>query len=224
MKTMDHTELAKKFILEVVVGWMLGDLENMVTKIQPIKNGAGNCNFPIVLYIFSCIEFLGYLSANKLIPDGSNNYTKRRAWFYMNSFFNDNYLSQLRPYEANFITIFRHGLAHEFFAKAAGVSRNTGTLITYNTNFKSLVLDADEFYRAFKSSVDNLKNAVSQNQDKIADRMLSRCNSLQASNFIKYLPKNIPTTTSTSTSNPSIAEPVDPKTTTTLPYDPNENS
>ncbi len=74
---MDHTELAKKFLNEVVMGWMLGDLENMVTKIQPVENGAGNCNFPIVLYIFSCIEFLGFLTSEVIIPERED-YTKKR--------------------------------------------------------------------------------------------------------------------------------------------------
>lgn len=215
----DHTELAKKFLSDVVMGWMLGDLENMVTKIKPVENGSGNCNFPIALYIFSCMEFLGYLSSDVIIP-ATRDYTRRRVWSYMNSFFNENYLSQLRPYETSFVSIFRHGLAHEFFAKAAGVSRNTGTLITYDERLKSLVLDADEFYQAFKSSVENLKLVVSQNRNRIADRMLSRYNDLQASNFIRYLPKNILTITKTPTSTASIAEPINLKTTTTLPYDP----
>lgn len=218
----DHTELAKKFLSDVVMGWMLGDLENIVTKIKPVENGSGNCNFPIALYIFSCIEFLGFLSSDVIISEDSRNYTKSRVWSYMNSFFNENYLSQIRPYEDNFVSIFRHGLAHEFFAKAAGVSRNTGTLITYDERLKSLVLDADEFYQAFKSSVENLRLVVSQNQDKIADKMLSRYNVLQASNLIRYLPKKIPTITKTPASTASIAEPIDLKTTTTLPYDPEE--
>ncbi len=138
----------------------------------------------------------------------------------MNSFFNDNYLTQIRPYENNFVSIFRNGLAHEFFAKAAGVSRNSGTLITYNANFKSLVLDADEFYQAFRSSVENLKAVVSQNKDKIADRIISRYNDLQALNFIKFLPKSVPTLTHTPSSNTSIAEPIDVKTTTNLSFNP----
>lgn len=162
------------------------------------------------------------MSSDVIIPESLRNCTKARVWFYINSFFNENYLSQIKPYEDNFISVFRHGLTHEFFAKAAGVSRNTGTLITYNERLKSLVLDADEFYQAFKSSTENLKLVVSQNQDKIADRMLSRYNDLQASNLIKYLPKNIPTVTKTPISTVSIAEPIDLKTTTTLPYDPED--
>lgn len=184
----DHTELAKKFLSEVITGWMLGDLENMVTKIPPVEKGVGNCNFPIALYIFTCIEFLGFLTSDVIIPDTSKDYTKRRIWFYINSYFNDNYLFQLRPYEDNFVSIFRHGLSHEF-------------------------------WQVFRSSTDNLKSAIFQNSNKIADRMISRYNDLQASNFIKFLPKNIPTPTLTPSSNISIAEPIDTKTTTTLPYD-----
>ena len=216
---MNHTELAQKFFTEIIDGWMLGDLENMVTKIPHVKGGVGNCNFPIALYIFSCVEFLGFLTSDVIITDHEDSYTKKRIWFYINSYFDDSSISQLKPYENDFVNIFRHGLAHEFFAKAAGISRDESLLVFYDTELKSLVLDADKFYNAFKSSTENLKKAVSQNSDKIADKMLSRYNVLQASNIIKFLPKNIPTSTHTSSSNASIAEPTE-KTTTTFPYDP----
>ncbi len=216
---MNHTELAQKFFTEVIDGWMLGDLENMVTKIPPVKGRAGNCNFPIALYIFSCIEFLGFLTSNAIIADAEDCCTKKRIWSYINSYLDDNYISQLKPYENDFVNIFRHGLAHEFFAKAAGVSRGESLLVFYDAELKSLVLDADKFCEAFKSSTENLKKAISQNSDRIADKMLSRYNVLQASNIIKFLPKNIPTSTRTSSSNASIAEPIE-KTTTTFPYDP----
>lgn len=218
---MDHTFLAQNFFTEVINGWMLGDLENMITKIPPIKGRVGNCNFPIALYIFSCIEFLGFLTSNKIITDNEDGHTKKRIWSYIDSFFADDYISQLKSYENDFVSIFRHGLAHEFFAKAAGVSRGESLLIFYDDELKSLVLDADKFYEAFKSSTENLKKAISQNTNKIADSMLSRYNVLQASNFIKFLPKNVSTYTHTSSSNASIAEPID-KNTTTLPYDPKE--
>lgn len=218
---MNHTALAQKFFVEIIDGWMLGDLKNMVTKIRPVKGMTGNCNFPIALYIFTCIEFLGFLTSDVVIPDGSKNYTKKRIWFYINSYFDNNHIFQLKPYEKNFVSIFRHGLAHEFFAKAAGVSRGKGLLISYDTELKSLVLNADKFYEAFRLSTENLKKTIFQNTDKIADRMLSRYNVLQASNFIKFLPKNVVISTHTSSSNASIAQPID-GTTTTLPYDPKE--
>lgn len=216
---MDHTELAKKFFTEIIDGWMLSDLENMITKIPHIKGGAGNCNFPIALYIFSCIEFLGFLTSNIIITDDEDAYTKKRIWSYINSYFDNKYISQLRPYENDFVSIFRHGLAHEFFAKAAGISRGESLLIFFDPASKSLVLDADKFYEAFKSSTDSLKKAISQNSEKFTDRMLSRYNVLQASNFIKFLPKNMSTSTHTISSNASRAEPIE-KTTTTLPFKP----
>ncbi len=218
---MDHTELAQKFFEKIIDGWMLADLENMVTKIPAVEGAVGNCNFPIALYIFACIEFLGFLTSDVIIPDGADNDTKRRIWSYMNSYFDNGFISQLKSYEDDFVSIFRHGLAHEFFAKAAEVSRGKSLLVFYDTDLKSLVLDADKFYEAFKFSTENLKQVISQNTGKIADKMLSRYNTLQASNFIKFLPKNVPTSTHTSLSNASIAEPID-KNTTTLPYDPKE--
>lgn len=217
---MDYVIHAKQFIEDVVVRWMIGDLDSMEAKIPHIQDASGNCNFPIALSVFSCIEFLGYLTSVNLIDSKtSGGYTLNRVNSYIDMFFNPNYLSQIKPFRSTFVNIFRHGLAHEYFAKSAGISRNTGTLVTVDKVTGSIVLDADEFYQAFKASVDNLKNEILQNKDGIAERIITRYNALQADNA-KYKPSTATFTTSTPTSNATIAKPVDLKQTTTLPYKP----
>lgn len=204
---MNSVEEAQKFFHEVVEAMMIGDLDNMVTKIPVVPNAGGNCNFPITLFIFSCLEFLGYLTSDKLI-DGGQNYTRDRVLSYIDGFFGDNYKTQIKNNRDVFVSVFRHGLAHEFFAKAAGVSRQTGTLITTHKETGYLVLDADEFYQAFKASTAALKENINKDVNGIANRIIDRYSKLLDKNLKNFKPKFISADTFTPISGPSIARPL----------------
>lgn len=204
---MDKVQQAQEFFEEVVKALMIGDLNNMVTKIPVVPNAGGNCNFPIALFIFSCIEFLGYLTSENLI-EGSSNYSKDRVLSYIDSYFGENYKVQIKDNKEIFVAVFRHGLAHEFFAKAAGISRQTGTLITTDKSTGYLVLDADEFYVAFRASTETLKVKISNNDGGVADKIVSRYGALLKKNLSKFTPKFIASKTFTPISGPSIARPL----------------
>lgn len=64
------------FMSEVVEGWMLTDLERLINDIPHRPSAAGNCNFPIALYVFACIEFLGQLTSNTAINSNRPSYTQ----------------------------------------------------------------------------------------------------------------------------------------------------
>ena len=202
-----------RFIAEVVDGWMLGDLKRMVTEIKHYPDSAGNCNFPIALYTFTCIEFLGYLTSPTPIPDGQGS-TFSRIWSYIDSFFSETYKQQLNPYRDRFVNIFRHGLAHEYFAKSAGVSRTHPKLLREEGGVP--ILDADRFYDAFRESVVGLKEAVNQDKEAIVERITTRYTAKQ-----RGYTEVTTTTTTTSSSGASIAPKLqDIKQTTTLPPEP----
>lgn len=197
---------AQKFFDEVVRELMLADLNNLVMKIPAIPNTGGNCNFPIALFIFSCVEFLGYLTSEELI-EGGNDYTKKRVFSYINDFFDKKYQDQVFENEATFVDVFRHGLSHEFFAKGAGISRDKGVLLGKNQE-DILILSADEFYDAFRLSTQILYQKVSTNENNVADRICERYASLLDKNKKKFQYNSSGSKPSISTSAPSIAPPL----------------
>lgn len=203
---MSKVVLAQDFFDEVVQGLMLADLNNLVTKIAVIPNSGGNCNFPIVLFIFSCIEFLGYLTAEELI-EGGQEYTKGRIFSYINLFFDEKYKVQLNAKENDFVDIFRHGLSHEFFAKAAGVSRQKEILIGTDAITNVLVLDADEFYKAFRLSTEVLRDKISS-ESGIAERIVDRYTNRLNDNKKKFGSNFTSANTPASIAGPTVAKPL----------------
>lgn len=173
---MNRISEVQDFFNEVVQNLMLADLDNLVTKIPVVPNAGGNCNFPITLFIFSCIEFLGYLTSQELIDDDKD-YTKKRVFSYIRDFFDDKYKNQILKNESTFVDVFRHGLSHEFFAKGAGISRDKGVLVGKN-QAGILVLSADGFYEAFKLSAEVLKKRISTNDRGVADNLVERYTNL----------------------------------------------
>lgn len=165
----------------VIDGYMLGDLERMIA-IPVVPDQIGNCNFPIVLYIFSCMEFLGMLVAETPIPDRTGA-TRDRVWAYMELTF-ENYLQEFEQYRHIFIQIFRNGLAHEFFAKNAGISRQGYTLFGTSRGGK-IVLDADRFYRVFRDSCNNLKSQLDASEE-LSKRISTRYSELQQHNQTQW--------------------------------------
>jgi len=162
-------KLLNNFISEVVEGWMLSDLVSL-SAIPHQPGAAGNCNFPIALYIFSCVEFLGQLTfSGQELPD--RGYTKASVLGFIDDFFPDDFKQKLQPHKNEFVNIFRNGLAHNYFAKAAGVSRAKTEPFSMENGL--LVLDADRFADAFRLAVDKLKATI-QNDTQLVERIIGR--------------------------------------------------
>lgn len=166
---------------KVIDGYMLDDLKKIV-KLPVISNQTGNCNFPIVIYIFSCIEFLGTLVSESPIPDGPGA-TQNRIWSYIELTFEQDF-QQFQQHRSRFVQIFRHGLIHEFFAKNAGVSRNNPNLFWQSPGGKP-VLDADRFYEIFKKSCAKLKSLINESEE-LAKRICERYTDLQEHNIQRW--------------------------------------
>lgn len=227
----DKAQVLNYFITQVVDGWMLTDLATL-TAIPHRSGAAGNCNFPIALYTFACIEFLSQLTSVKPLP--KKGYTQVSIMSFIEDFFPDDFKQKLKPHQANFVNIFRHGLAHNYFAKAAGVSRMKPEPFSVEDGY--LVLDADRFAEAFKLAIDKLKTAI-QSDTKLVARMVDRYDKQYKGNLKFKVSPNIAKMYSTPTSGVSLAHPsmfkdlktttptltftspkIDPsKTTTTLP-------
>jgi len=214
------------FVAEVIDGWMCGDIENL-ENIPHRLGQPGNCNFPIALYVFACTEFLGQLTARSPVPKQGG--TKKAILDYIEEFFPDEFKEELKPHRNRFVNLFRHGLAHNYFAKASGVSRTRKTHFSIDQG--RLILDADMFAQSFVESTKKLKIKI-KNDQKLAQVMVGNYNK-QYNDNLKYLPPNASrylrrhTVTSTaSTAHPDMVKGVktfssglknNPVTTTTLP-------
>lgn len=209
MLSEDQKKVIEYIKNKVIDGYMLTDLKRIVD-LPVVPNQVGNCNFPIVIYIFSCMEFLGMLVSEVPIPDRSGA-TQDRIWTYMESTFGENFQT-FQQHRHTFIQIFRHGLIHEFFAKNAGVSRKQPELFGTSPGGK-IVLDADKFYEIFCDSCDRLKSLLDTSEE-LARRISDRYLELQQRNRERW-PSSSPTLTHTSgasgarqfTPDPSITTP-----------------
>lgn len=208
MLSQNQKEVIQYIKNKVIDGYMLSDLKRIVD-LPVIPNQAGNCNFPIVLYIFSCMEFLGTLVSETPIPDGPGA-TRDRVWAYIELNFGP-HLQVFQQHRNTFVQIFRHGLTHEFFAKNAGVSRQHADLFGTSPGGK-LVLDADRFYDVFGQSCERLKSLVDTSEE-VARRVSERYLELQQRNREQW-PSGSPVFTRTSGATGARQFTPDPSTTT----------
>lgn len=100
-----------EFSEKVVLGYIKEDLARMVSAIRPIPSQPGNINFPLALFTFSCMDYLGsyLLGKDKKFQKNIQKYIE---------------LCFTRPeqYPVAILKIFRDPLAHRFFP-SGGVSR-----------------------------------------------------------------------------------------------------
>ncbi|WP_420627619.1 hypothetical protein [Candidatus Leptofilum sp.] len=202
-------DFVKNTILEKVVkGYIVGDLRKMLG-IEVDPNAHGNLNFPIALYTFTSLEYLGYLVSSRPLTElNGHGYTQKRILDFITHHFSAQDKAEVFKLENEFVKMFRHGLAHEFFPKmSAGISRTNSTLWSKSRERGSWVLDADIFANMFINSIPNLESKIEETDFYL--RVYERYHLK-----IEDTPENLLTTTTTFTG-PSSG----PHTTTLLPRD-----
>lgn len=156
---MDDKEwIDKIFFEEIIQCYMLADLSKLESNYNP-KVGCGNCNFPLALQIFACMDFIGWLISS---PRNIKGDTKGNINSYIDNLFSSLRKERIKQVEG-FVNIFRHGLAHEYFAKGCGISRKKGELLWLDFDNNSVNLDADVLLEEFKLSIVVLKKKISDN-------------------------------------------------------------
>lgn len=227
----DKTQWLNGFIAEVIDGWMITDLKRLLIDIPHRPGADGNCNFPIALYVFACIEFLGQLTTTAPLP--KTGYTQTSIMGFIDNYFPEDFKLKLQPHRANFVNAFRNGLAHNYFAKYAGISRTENEPLQVNGE-GMLILDADRFVEAFRAAIVKLKEAIKTNA-QLAETMVDRYNAQYQDNRLRFQttvtttrvsgaslahPSMLSGLTSSSSSAPSITYEDLVKTTTTMPPPP----
>ncbi len=199
----NKAQILNYFVTQVVDGWMLTDIVRLTS--IPHRSGApGNCNFPIALYVFACIEFLGQLTPVTPINPRQPGHTQTSIMGFIDDFFPDDFKQKLRPHRSNFVNIFRNGLAHNYFAKAAGISRTKPDYFSVENGH--LVLDADRFAEAFKLATDKLKENI-KTDPQLVERMVNRYDAQHHHNLQFRVAPATTLTHTTHSSGPSLAHP-----------------
>src|SRR5713101_2638674 len=142
-----------EFLKKVIDGYLLHDLENMVT-FTPKEGTDGSLGYPIMVSIIAGMELLGAL----LMTDTVDFSTEGKAG---NDYFNnywDNYFSCVDPkykaYRSLFRQLIRNGIAHTFVGKPGIfiIKDETAPLISPDQERYKLNVNAVVFYRDFKKS------------------------------------------------------------------------
>lgn len=192
----DKEWINKVFFNEIVECYMLADLAKIEGNYNPSKH-CGNCNFPLALQIFSCMDFIGWLiSTLKNKPDET---LKNIESFIM--LFSPTRKLQVQE-ATKFTQIFRHGLAHEYFAKNSGISRKGNELLSVDLDKEILVLDADILLEEFKTSIESLRQKIEKNPN-LGIQIRTRYTELQNNNLA--VTKSVSPNLSPCSSNASVA-------------------
>lgn len=147
--------MTKENFIERLQCWIKQGLINM-QGIQPVS-GCGGCNFPIVLYTLSCMEWLGFLLRDCGASTTQLNKTTENLDGCLDFFEVKYHDIRIR----NIIKLlFRHGLVHQFGPKFSGISR--GYHFDPPIAFHGLipVLDADQLANDFIKAVDKITEGI----------------------------------------------------------------
>lgn len=187
----DVTWVKQVLLVETVKGYIVGDLKRL-TNIKVINGYNGNANFPIALYVFSCMDFLGFLIADRQYSLKGD--TNNRIQAYIEKTFAPEDKTKLQPHMSYLVNIFRNGLTHTFFPKIAGISRTNSEIFTRSPQGNYIVLDVDQLVGMFLRSVSNLEELFED--DDLCKQVYLR--------YQDILADHQSTTTSTSTSSSTI--------------------
>lgn len=179
----EKIDFVKNYIFgKVIKTFMVEDLKSMLG-IDPNKEGA--CNFPIALYTLSCIDYLGYLIADKTYSRYGRD-TDKRIRDYINMTFDEIDKESLVLYLEKLVDQFRHGLAHEYFPKLAGISRITSKVVVLDKDM--VILNADIFANMFLKSLQNLESLL---DDNFCLKIHDRYNSIYNDNVKEHGDKQV---------------------------------
>lgn len=166
------------FFGEIIQCYMLADLAKIEGNYDP-SNKCGNCNFPLALQIFSCMDFIGWLISN---PKNQPDETAKNIESFVSNLFSTTRKMQVQEV-TKFAKIFRHGLAHEYFAKDSGISRKGKELLSVDLDKEVLVLDADILLEEFRASIERLRQKI-ENDPSLGSEIRTRYTEMQNDNSL----------------------------------------
>ena len=111
--------------------YVIPDLKRLTDEIRPDpRTGLRACTVPLALTLFSIIDLFGYLTRPD--KDAKKRNTQRNFEYLLadSPWFPNTYKTHWKP----IVMLFRHGLVHQFFPKAAAITKRgaTGPVVRKN--------------------------------------------------------------------------------------------
>lgn len=164
---------------EVTV-YILNDI-NTLNKIKHDNDGAGNCAVPLAMMLFAVIDLFGYLTRDDEDPKktdtlGNFKYLVSEEANFFAKIYNENY--------KKIVMLFRHGLIHQFFPKASGISRaGLGSPLIFESQGISN-LNVDILSKDVQDALGKIKQSIVENHNnKLAERINNRLDKLAKEDY-----------------------------------------
>lgn len=162
--------------------YILGDIDKL-NEIRPDKEGHGACAAAHAMMLFAVIDLFGYLIRDDKDPNKRD--TKGNFAYLLSE--KAGLFSQIydRKWEM-ILTLFRHGLIHQFFAKASGINKAglEKPLISENELSDIPILNVDVLSKDVVDALEKLKQSITENRDtNLADRINERLDKLAKEDY-----------------------------------------
>lgn len=121
--------------------YILPDIERLTKEIRPIgREGLKGCTIPLAMFLFSILDLFGFL-----IREGEPTVNKRDATNENLEYMFSGQKFLPAAYSENskiLVNLFRHGLMHQVFPKACGISKaGNKELISFENDMLNLNVD-----------------------------------------------------------------------------------
>ena len=140
-----------EFFSKFVEGYLFGDLDAMSSCTSDPRTGFGAVCYPMVATTCAGMELLGGLLAPR-----EKRFNAHCGREYFLRYWNDYFGAVFPDYMVLGVLVYplaRHGIAHGYVAKhGVMVSKSVGNALRVDREKKEIEIDANAFYRDFKSS------------------------------------------------------------------------
>lgn len=160
--------------------YVLPDIDRLTHEIRPDDQGLRGCTIPLTMMLFGIIDLFGFL----MRPDeGANKTNTSRNFQYLLS--DSGYFPEIyRDNWRRIVTLFRHGVMHQFFSKASGISKAglDQSLIYERDNIP--ILNVDILSRDFVAAIEQIRADIFNGIDpNLILRMNNRLNLLARDDY-----------------------------------------
>ncbi len=175
---------ALDYFIDYYDKYALADIEKL-SLIRPDTNGEGGCTIAQALIVFSLLDLFGYLvrsdttnkegknlTLEKLLKDNS-----RTIELFLRD--RDYFINITEEEIATLISIYRHGIVHQYFSKKFGIGKPTHDSIPQNDLFysfkpKEINLNVDVLTKKAKHAIEVIRHKINQNDVELIRRINER--------------------------------------------------
>jgi len=125
MTNLEHLQAKERvlsFFDNEISMYILPDIDMLTNKIRPDEKGLRGCTVPLAMMLFAVIDLFGYLMRD---DEKAKKYETLENFKYL---FSKRICFFPAIYEDNsemIVKLFRHGLIHQFFPKASGITKSS---------------------------------------------------------------------------------------------------